>query len=804
MSSDSPNKIQEAELGVNHDKMEFRHGQFDQINNHHSEEQSNQQSHYQDDISLSIHQEENHIDQQKYQQNSPNQKSEYSMKIPSLDAPQLQFTNQQVQGKSLLFHESDDQIHQENHTPLIIHQNPHHKTHHLIDKKRTVLNFVKSRGELLEYESEYYENLRQKIIRKRRTKIIATINQNNYKTYDQVRDLYLAGVNSFLINMAYCERQFLSQLCQWRDQLEKEYNVHIPLTCVLKGSLVRIGQLSQPETYLRKGQQFRIIIRKKIVGDSNICSVDDDNLIKRIGIGAKIIIDYGQVGLTVIKKEKSDETLKYLQENFGYGHQFVRPMTEKQKRTDNFVNTSSASDADSSSKKRMSETLIKSINLKNIPRQSVQILPQSNSVIQGNDLEQSADCSVVSSNAVTPSTRNVFADQLKQIKKNTNQKLYDVIVCTVDSDCMLKSYKPIFIYKSRDEKESLFYSKQSKQSKSINKNQQFTDEKDSNGEELDFDDEEYDEFSENVISAKDITDITNALNHDIDSICVSNVRTAEDIRVVKRHCQSKQTKIIAKIQTLEGVQNYDEILKVSDAVLIARGYLTVHIPVEKLHFKQKELIQKSNESLKPVLVSCNILDSMVSSLLPTTCEVGEISNLVSDYVDAIILSGETSYGMYPIQAVETLSRICMETEARQILKNLNDTTRPIQIQWSKQSVINSIVKCTLDAAYNIQANLIIVFTSTGSTALKVSKLRPPCPIIAVTSNHKVARHINYLSSVTGKVFYTLVGTNVLTEKVLEYAKDQKYVKPGDYVIITSGEIENLSGMTNNLKIVQVQ
>ncbi|EAR82294.2 pyruvate kinase complex alpha subunit (macronuclear) [Tetrahymena thermophila SB210] len=804
MSNNSPDKIQNSQQGVNDDRMEFRHGQFDQNNNHHSEDQCTQQSHYQDETSMSNHQEENQVSQQKYQQNSPNQKSEHSMTLPSLDTPLLQFTNQQAQGKSLLFHESDDPFHSENHTPIAIHQNQHQKSHHLIDKKRTVLNFVKSRGELLEYESEYYENLRQKIIRKRRTKIIATINQNNYKTYDQVRDLYLAGVNSFLINMAYCERQFLAQLCQWRDQLEKEYNVHIPLTCVLKGSLVRIGQLSQPETYLRKGQQFRIIIKKKIVGDSNICSVDDDNLIKRIGVGAKIIIDYGQVGLTVIKKEKSDETLKYLQENFGYGHQFTRPMTEKQKRTDNFVNTSSASDADSSSKKRMSESLIKQVNQKSIPRQSVQVLPYSTNIIQTNEYEQSADNSVISSNTTTPSTRNVFADQLKQLKKNTNQKLYDVIVCTVDSDCMLKSYKPIFIYKSRDEKETLFYTKQSKQSKQLNKNHQFTDEKDSNGEEQDFDDEEYDEFSENVISAKDITDITNALNHDIDSVCVSNVRTAEDIRVVKRHCQSKQTKIIAKIQTLEGVQNYDEILKVSDAVLIARGYLTVHIPVEKLHFKQKELIQKSNESLKPVLVSCNILDSMVSSLLPTTCEVGEISNLVSDYVDAIILSGETSYGMYPIQAVETLSRICMETEARQILKNLNDTTRPIQIQWSKQSVINSIVKCTLDAAYNIQANLIIVFTSTGSTALKVSKLRPPCPIIAVTSNHKVARHINYLSSVTGKVFFTLVGTNVLTEKVLEYAKDQKYVKSGDYVIITSGEIENLSGMTNNLKIVQVQ
>ena len=126
-------------------------------------------------------------------------------------------------------------------------------------------------------------------------------------------------------------------------------------------------------------------------------------------------------------------------------------------------------------------------------------------------------------------------------------------------------------------------------------------------------------------------------------------------------CNSSYVIFIIKI----GVQNYDEILKASDGVLIARGYLTVYIPVEKLHYKQRELIKKSNERLKPVLVSCNILDSMVSSLLPTTCEVGEISNLVQDQVDGIILSGETSYGMNPIQSIQTLSRICMEAEARQ-------------------------------------------------------------------------------------------------------------------------------------------
>ncbi|EGR29902.1 pyruvate kinase, putative [Ichthyophthirius multifiliis] len=620
-------------------------------------------------------------------------------------------------------------------------------------------NSIKSRGELLEYENEYYDNLSKKIMRSRRTKIIATVNQNNYKSYEQLREIYKAGLNSFLVNMAYCSTKFVSNVSQWRQRLEDEFKTKVPIICVLKGNLIRIGQLKQPEIYLKQGQEYRFIIKKKIIGDSNICTISDQNIMKKIGIGAKIIIDYGQVALTVLKQEKSDKTLQILQQKYGYGEEFPKEQQSKNKSQNLIVQQMYLNSCSSTSES--------------------EIYTQKQVNLSQEDVE----------------TENKFAEKFKQLRKNSKEKTYEVIVCQVDGDCIIKSYKPIFIYKNRDETEQLFYEEKRKRTQNNNKMFKSIDYQNL---QVDKQSEEYDDFFEQIIQPKDIYDINNALNNELDCICVSNVQTAEDIINVKNIIGSKSIKVIAKIQNLEAIQNFDEIMHVCDGILIARGYLTIHIPVEKLHFIQKQMIQKCNSKLKPVLVSCNILDSMVSSLLPSTCEVSEISNLVSDHIDGFILSGETSYGMYPIQTIQTLSRTCMETEARQISKNnfqMNNLFSGIP-----PTLINCIVKCTLQAAYNIQASLIMVFTSSGSTALKISKLRPPCPIIAVTINNKVARYINLVSSIRSFTFNSLEGTLNLIDQILDDFKEQETIKIGDFIIITSGEVENLSGTTNNLKI----
>jgi len=193
------------------------------------------------------------------------------------------------------------------------------------------------------------------------------------------------------------------------------------------------------------------------------------------------------------------------------------------------------------------------------------------------------------------------------------------------------------------------------------------------------------------------------------------------------------------------------------------------MPVEKLFSKQKEMIHKCHEHLKPVLISCNILDSMVSSLIPTMCEVGEISNLVSDYVDDIILSSETSFGNHPIEAIKTLSRICVEAEAIRIMKRIQNPSNSdsVSIRSSKNAIPSCIINCSLEAAYQIHASIIVVFTTRGYTALKLSKLRPPCPIVAVTCHKKVARCLSQVSAVNSVLFETLIGTESLITRVVE-------------------------------------
>ncbi|EGR27591.1 pyruvate kinase, putative [Ichthyophthirius multifiliis] len=421
-------------------------------------------------------------------------------------------------------------------------------------------NKIKLRNELLEFENEYYDNIKKKIVRTRRTKIIATVSQDRYTTYDQIKALYKSGVNSFLINMSYCHKQFITQISLWRNQLEEEFNTFIPITCVLKSNLARIGFLQQAQIFLKKDQEYRLILKKDILGDQYICSIDQLNIKRNLVINSKIIIDYGLVSLTVIKLEKSSDTLNYLKENFPNEIQYLNGKFKKKQK--------------------------------------------------------------------------IYTTQNKNGEKKP--QIYDVIVCKVDGDCFLKSYKPIFIQKNTNPNE----------------------EEDNNTEE-----------ENDLIQQKDKEDIKIALQNDIDCICIANVENSDDLKYARELLNDKNIKLIAKIQNQAAVKNFDEIIKEADALIIARGYLTVQIPVEKLHYIQKEMFQKCIQQRKIVMVSCNILECMVSSLLPMTCEVGEIFNLVSECVDNIILSSETAFGNFPVQAIETLSRICIETEANQILKN---------------------------------------------------------------------------------------------------------------------------------------
>lgn len=151
--------------------------------------------------------------------------------------------------------------------------------------RRPSIHYVRSRDELLEEETQHFENLRKKIVKTRRTKVVGTISAK-YSSYEDLKSMVQAGLNSFMVNMAYCTPDLLSTVRSHRDELEKEFGMQLPITCVLKGTLARICTLIQPEVFLRKGQEYRIVLNSKVLGNNLFCAVDDKDMIKRVKIGS--------------------------------------------------------------------------------------------------------------------------------------------------------------------------------------------------------------------------------------------------------------------------------------------------------------------------------------------------------------------------------------------------------------------------------------------------------------------------------------------------------------------------------------
>ncbi|EGR31005.1 pyruvate kinase, putative [Ichthyophthirius multifiliis] len=308
------------------------------------------------------------------------------------------------------------------------------------------------------------------------------------------------------------------------------------------------------------------------------------------------------------------------------------------------------------------------------------------------------------------------------------------------------------------------------------------------------------------ITPKDINDISWCVDNNIDCICISNVQSSKNLKAVKNIIGKNKNSIslIARIQSKEAVENIEEIIKESDGIQIARGYLTIHMPVEKLFVQQREMIKKCHEYMKPVLISCNILNSMVSSLLPSMSEIGEISNLVNEYVDGIILSSETSCSTNPVEAIKTLEKVCIEAENIRILDSIYKLNSSQQLRSAKTTIQSCIIECAIQTAFNINAKFIFAFTTRGYTALKISKMRPYCPILAITSDKRVARILTCVCGIQSLLIESLIGTEFIMKQIINIQKNEGKLFPGDFVVITYGDIEDKANQTNNIKVIIVE
>jgi pyruvate kinase len=311
-----------------------------------------------------------------------------------------------------------------------------------------------------------------------------------------------------------------------------------------------------------------------------------------------------------------------------------------------------------------------------------------------------------------------------------------------------------------------------------------------------------------VLTEKDVDDLKNfALVHDVDFIAASFVRKAADIDTIRSVLgdTGKFIKIIAKIENQEGMQNYDDILSKTDAIMVARGDLGMEIPIEKVFLAQKMMIAKANLHGKPVVTATQMLESMISNPRPTRAECADIANAVLDGTDCVMLSGETANGEYPLDAVRVMCSTCVEAESIIDYDGIYNEVRARTLEkWGcivpEESVASSAVKTSRD----VSAKIIICLTQTGNTARQIAKYRPNIPIFLLTATEIVARQSQgYLKGCHCEVAPPQLTTaEDLVKFGIERCKQTGYVKSGEYVVCIHGSA-NASFISGSTRLVQI-
>ncbi len=301
------------------------------------------------------------------------------------------------------------------------------------------------------------------------------------------------------------------------------------------------------------------------------------------------------------------------------------------------------------------------------------------------------------------------------------------------------------------------------------------------------------------ISDRDMQDLQFGAKMGYDFIAASFVRTAADINYLRNFTHSLgwyNPRIIAKIENADGVENIDEILEAADGVMVARGDMGVEIPFEKIPAIQKELISKAYNAGKQVITATQMLESMIKNARPTRAEITDVANAIYDGTSAIMLSGETAAGAFPVEAVKTMALIAETTENdinyREIFMKHSSADNP--------SVTDAISHATVTTALDLGAQAIVTVTKGGGTARMISKYRPSCPIIGLTTDETTCRQMNMSWGIVPSMIAEHENTDDLIQNALEASVQQGLVSVGDLVVITAGVPLGISGNTNLLKV----
>jgi pyruvate kinase len=298
-----------------------------------------------------------------------------------------------------------------------------------------------------------------------------------------------------------------------------------------------------------------------------------------------------------------------------------------------------------------------------------------------------------------------------------------------------------------------------------------------------------------AMSEKDIEDLRFALGLCVDFVALSFVRSASDVDDVRRIMDEMgvHVPVIAKIEKPQAVENLDEVIRAFDGIMVARGDLGVECPLEEVPFIQKSVIEKARRNAKPVIVATQMLESMIAAPAPTRAEASDVANAVIDGADAVMLSGETSVGEYPIQAVETMAKICSSAEDHGL-------EHMAAMDWHPRTSSGVIAKAAAEVAERVGAKYLVAFTTSGDSARRLSRYRGQIPILAFTPNATTRSQLAITWGVETFKTETVEHTDEMVRQVDEALLDIGRVKEGELVVIIAGSPPGIPGSTNALRI----
>ena len=303
-----------------------------------------------------------------------------------------------------------------------------------------------------------------------------------------------------------------------------------------------------------------------------------------------------------------------------------------------------------------------------------------------------------------------------------------------------------------------------------------------------------------ALSEKDIEDLRFALHLTVDFIALSFVRSAADAEDVRRIMREENVNlpVIAKIEKPQAIENLDEVIAAFDGFMVARGDLGVECPAEEVPFLQKTIIDKARLNAKPVIVATQMLESMTSSPSPTRAEVSDVANAILDGADAVMLSGETGVGEYPVIAVETMARIVMATELHALEQQEVGTLRVLA--WDPHTIGGVIAKAAGEVAERIDAHYVVAFTQSGDSARRMSRLRGPVPVLAFTPEAQTRSRLSLSWGVETFKTAAVEHTDEMVAQVDEQLLKIGRVDKGDLVVIIAGSPPGIPGSTNALRV----